>query len=178
MNKTPYFDCSMSVFKHNNMAFYQLKKQQLVHASLDEVWDFISSPANLKEITPPHMGFIVTSEGLPKKMYPGMIISYKVKPMLGIPLTWVTEITQVEEKKFFVDEQRLGPYAMWHHQHIVEEVDEGVLMTDIVSYKPPMAFLGRIANALFIRRQLEMIFGYREKAMEARFGKQNTGKTA
>ncbi len=151
------------------MAFYQLRKQQFVPASLDEVWDFISSPKNLKEITPKHMGFDITTPDLPEKMYPGMIISYKVKPMLGIPLTWVTEITQVEEKKFFVDEQRVGPYAMWHHQHHVEEVEGGVMMTDIVSYRPPMAFLGSIANALFIRKQLEGIFSFREKAMVKKF---------
>jgi ligand-binding SRPBCC domain-containing protein len=151
------------------MAFYQLRKHQFVPARLDEVWDFISSPKNLKEITPKHMGFDITTPDLPEKMYPGMIISYKVKPMLGIPLTWVTEITQVEEKKFFVDEQRVGPYAMWHHQHHVEEVKGGVMMRDIVSYRPPMAFLGSIANALFIQKQLENIFSFREQAMMKRF---------
>lgn len=151
------------------MAFFQLKTEQFLHAGIDEVWDFISSPANLKEITPEHMGFDITSKGLPEKMYPGMIISYRVKPMLGIPLTWVTEITQVEEKKYFVDEQRVGPYAMWHHEHHIEEKDGGVLMKDIISYRPPMAFIGRIANALFIKKQLKEIFSHREKALLKRF---------
>ena len=151
------------------MSFNQLIKTQFVPASIEEVWDFISSPANLKEITPEYMGFLVTSENLPDKMYPGMIISYKVKPLPGIPMTWITEITHVVEKKYFVDEQKVGPYALWHHQHFIEPTDKGVLMTDIVSYKPPFGFLGRIANALFIRRQLEEIFAYREKALKKRF---------
>ena len=151
------------------MAFYQLIRTQFVPASIDEVWDFISSPNNLKEITPKHMGFDITSENLPEKMYAGMIISYKVKPLMGIPVTWVTEITQVVEKKYFVDEQRVGPYAMWHHQHFIAPHENGVMMKDIVSYKPPMGFLGSIANMLIIRKQLEGIFKYREAAMKKRF---------
>jgi ligand-binding SRPBCC domain-containing protein len=151
------------------MAFYQLFKKQFVPASVDEVWDFISSPANLKEITPDYMGFNITSENLPEKMYPGMIISYKVRPLFGIPMRWVTEITHVVEKKYFVDEQRIGPYALWHHQHFIEQHEKGVMMIDIVSYKPPVGFFGSIANALFIRRQLEGIFAYREKALIKRF---------
>lgn len=152
------------------MAFYQLRKEQFIPASLDEVWDFVSRPSNLKQITPEHMGFDITSEDLPDKMYPGMIITYNVKPLFGIKMRWVTEITQVEEKRYFVDEQRSGPYSMWHHQHILEEVEGGVLMKDIVSYKPPMGFLGAIANRVMIRRQLEAIFDYRTKALEKKFG--------
>jgi ligand-binding SRPBCC domain-containing protein len=151
------------------MAFYQLRKNQFVPATIEEVWDFISSPKNLKEITPERMGFVITSPNLPEKMYPGMIISYKVRPLLGIPMTWVTEITHVVEKKYFVDEQRVGPYAMWHHQHFIEPHENGVMMTDIVSYKPPLGFLGSIANVLLIGRQLEGIFAYREKALKKRF---------
>lgn len=152
------------------MAFYQLKTEQKIPASVEEVWDFISSPANLKEITPDHMGFDITSGDLPEKMYPGMIISYKVSPLLGIKMTWVTEITHVRDGEFFVDEQRIGPYAIWHHQHHIEPIEGGVLMRDIVTYKPPMAFLGAIANWLFIKRQLNNIFTYRIKAVEQKFG--------
>jgi len=151
------------------MGFYQFTKKQIIHATLDEVWNFISSPANLKEITPKSMGFDITSVSMPGKMYPGMIISYKVKPLAGIPVTWVTEITHVEEKHYFIDEQRVGPYTMWHHQHFIEEVSEGVLMTDIVSYKPPFFFLGNIANSLLIRRKLEYIFDYRKQILEKKF---------
>jgi ligand-binding SRPBCC domain-containing protein len=98
-----------------------------------------------------------------------MIISYKVKPLFDIPVIWVSEITHVTEKKYFVDEQRIGPYAMWHHQHLIEPHENGVMMTDIVSYKPPLGFLGSIANVLLIRRKLERIFAYREKALKKRF---------
>lgn len=151
------------------MAVYQLHKEQFLRTSVDEIWDFISSPRNLKEITPDYMGFEITSHLHDEKMYPGMIISYKVKPLMGIPMTWVTEITQVEPKKYFVDEQRVGPYRMWHHEHILASKDGGVLMTDIITYQPPMGFIGAIAKQLFIGRQLEGIFDYRKKILEARY---------
>lgn len=153
------------------MAFYQLIKTQKLPAKIDEIWDFISSPINLKEITPKHMGFIVTSNTGVEKMYPGMIISYKVSPLLGIKLNWVTEITHVKDKEYFVDEQRIGPYAMWHHQHKIEPIEGGVLMTDVVTYQPPMGILGTIANSLLIKNQLQEIFDYRTIALEKRFGK-------
>ncbi len=152
------------------MAFYQFNKQQKVKCSIDEIWEFISSPGNLKEITPDYMGFDIMTKNLPEKMYPGMIISYKVSPLLGIKTTWVTEITQVVEKKYFVDEQRVGPYSIWHHQHIIEPIENGVLMTDIVSYSPPLGFLGAIANSLFIKNKLNEIFDYRTLAVEKRYG--------
>jgi ligand-binding SRPBCC domain-containing protein len=154
------------------MAFYQKKQTQKVNATLDEIWDFISSPRNLKEITPDYMGFDITSTGLPEKMYAGMIISYKVSPVAGIKTNWVTEITHVVDKKYFVDEQRIGPYAIWHHQHMIEPLPEGgVLMEDIVTYQPPFGFLGAIANSLIIKKKLNEIFAYRTVAIEKKFGK-------
>ena len=153
------------------MGFYQLHTTQKIPASIDQVWDFISSPANLKKITPEYMGFNITSKLLSEKMYPGMIISYKVSPVLGIKMTWVTEITQVKEKEYFVDEQRVGPYSMWHHEHKIEPIEGGVLMTDIVSYKPPFGILGSIANTLLIKKQLKQIFDFRTVAVEKMFGK-------
>ena len=153
------------------MGFYQLHKTQKIPATIDRVWDFISSPANLKKITPEYMGFNITSKLLSDKMYPGMIISYKVSPVLGIKMTWVTEITQVKEKEYFVDEQRVGPYSVWHHEHKIEAIEGGVLMTDIVSYKPPFGFLGSIANSILIKKQLQEIFDFRTVAMEKMFGK-------
>ncbi len=153
------------------MAFYQFTATQKIPATVEQVWDFISSPKNLKEITPAYMGFEITGASLPEKMYPGMIISYKVSPLLGIKMTWVTEITHVENHLYFVDEQRMGPYAMWHHQHKIETIEGGVLMTDIVSYQPPLGFLGVIANALFIRGKLKEIFDFRTVAVEKKFGK-------
>ncbi len=153
------------------MAYYQLHKTQLISASIGEVWDFISSPQNLKVITPEYMGFEVTSKNLPEKMYPGMIIGYTVKPLLGIKMVWITEITHIEEMKYFIDEQRIGPYSMWHHQHFIEPSGEGVLMTDIVTYSPPYGFLGAFANTLFIRKQLDIIFDYRSVIVEKHFSK-------
>lgn len=155
------------------MAFYQLIKTQKLPVSVGEIWDFISSPINLKEITPPHMGFVVTSNTGADKMYPGMIITYKVSPLLNIKMDWMTEITQVKELEYFVDEQRIGPYAMWHHQHKIEAIEGGILMTDIVTYQPPMGILGAIANTLIIKNQLQAIFNYRTIALEKRFGKYN-----
>ncbi len=153
------------------MAFYQLIKTQKLPVTISEVWNFISSPENLKEITPEHMGFVVTSNTGKEKMYPGMIITYKVSPLLGIKLNWMTEITQVKDHEYFVDEQRIGPYSMWHHQHKIEPIEGGVLMTDIVTYQPPMGILGAIANSLLIKKQLQEIFEFRTIALEMRFGK-------
>ncbi|MBK7711755.1 MAG: SRPBCC family protein [Bacteroidales bacterium] len=152
------------------MAFYQITKTQKLTASINEVWSFIASPANLKEITPGNMGFNVTSNNGSEKMYPGMIIIYKVSPLLGIKLNWITEITHIKEYEYFVDEQRIGPYSMWHHEHKIEPVDGGVLMTDKVTYKPPFGFIGSIANALIIKIRLKQIFDYRSIALESRFG--------
>ena len=153
------------------MKIYQLEKEQKLLGTIEKVWDFISSPHNLKKISPPYMKFEIISNNLPDKMYPGMIISYKVSPFLGIKLTWVTEITHVKEKEFFVDEQRIGPYSMWHHQHKIEPIENGVLMSDIVTYKPPFGILGQVSNQLFIKSQLERIFDFREAALENIFGK-------
>lgn len=135
---------------------------QFVPASLDLVWDFFSSPSNLSKITPPEMGFIITS---PKQaeMYPGMFITYKVSPALGIKLNWITEITQINEKVFFIDEQRKGPYSIWHHEHHFREVDGGVEMHDILYYSIPFGFLCSIADMVFVRNKVRRIFEYREK---------------
>jgi len=149
---------------------YKLYRQIKLKVSKEQCWDFFSAPENLKVITPDYMGFDILSKDLPVKMYPGMIISYAVKPLLGIKTTWVTEITQVEDKKYFVDEQRVGPYSMWHHQHIIEPIENGVLMKDIVSYKPPFGVLGSIANFLIVRQKLNEIFEYRTKAIIKRYG--------
>jgi ligand-binding SRPBCC domain-containing protein len=151
------------------MSYYQLRKQQFISAPVRAVWDFISSPHNLKVITPEYMGFEITSESLPGKMYPGMIIPYTVKPLLGIKMVWVTEITHIEEMKYFIDEQRIGPYSMWHHQHFIESSGEGVLMTDIVTYSPPLGFIGALLNHLFIRKKLDSIFSYRSTILQEHF---------
>jgi ligand-binding SRPBCC domain-containing protein len=148
---------------------YSLKTIQKLPITLEQAWDFFSSPANLKEITPDNLGFKIVSQHHGDKMYAGQIIEYTVSPVLGIPMYWMTEITHVEDKKYFVDEQRFGPYSMWHHQHHFKTVDGGVEMTDIVHYKLPFWFLGDIAHYLFVNKQLKNIFDYRYKIVEQKF---------
>ena len=147
----------------------RLYSQQWLPISLDEAWDFFSSPKNLNEITPEDMVFEIKSD-VPEKMYPGMFIMYSIRPMLNIPMKWVTEITHVSDRKFFVDEQRVGPYHIWHHEHHFEEKDGGVLMTDILHYNVGMSFLGWIASKLFVDKKVQGIFDYRYKILEQRFG--------
>ncbi|PKP53400.1 MAG: hypothetical protein CVT92_04475 [Bacteroidetes bacterium HGW-Bacteroidetes-1] len=143
---------------------YQIKQTIRIKGSLEEVWDFFSSPKNLKKISPPYMGFNIITGG-EEKMYPGQIITYRLKAVAGIPLNWITEITHVERMKFFVDEQRFGPYSMWHHEHHFKETEGGVEMTDIVSYVLPLGLLGNFAHAIFVNARLKEIFDYRSKVM-------------
>ena len=150
---------------------YSFKTVQQIPISLDEAWDFFSNPANLANITPDGMGFKTISKFHGDTMYAGQVIEYKVSPVLGIPLYWMTEITHVDDKKYFVDEQRYGPYSMWHHQHHFKVVEGGVEMTDIVHYKLPLWFLGDIANTVLVKKQLNGIFDYRFKKVEEMFGK-------
>lgn len=152
------------------MATYKLQTKQRLPITLDEAWDFFSSPKNLKEITPDYMGFHIRSD-YDGKMYPGQIIEYTVKPVLGIPMYWMTEITQVKELEFFIDEQRVGPYNMWHHQHFFKKIDGGVEMDDLIHYRLPLGILGSFAHVLFVKKQLQGIFDYRYQVLEERFGK-------
>jgi ligand-binding SRPBCC domain-containing protein len=152
---------------------YSLQTIQKIPASLDEVWNFFSSPANLKDITPTNLGFQIVSKYHGDVMYAGQIIEYKVSPLLGIPLYWMTEITQVKDKEYFIDEQRFGPYSLWHHQHHFKSIEGGVQMTDIIHYKLPLWFLGDIAHGLFVQKQLQGIFNFRYQKTEEVFGKWN-----
>jgi ligand-binding SRPBCC domain-containing protein len=155
------------------MKIYTLTKKQFLPITLDEAWAFFSTPINLKKITPEYMGFNILTDLGDGKMYPGQIIHYIVTPVLGIPMRWTTEITHVIDRKYFVDEQRFGPYSFWHHQHWFREVDGGVEMTDIVNYGIPLGVLGRIANTIFVRSKLQEIFDYREKVTHEMFGKKS-----
>jgi len=158
----------MMIVFQSHSGIYRLEVKQYLKISMREAWDFFSSPGNLSKITPVHMRFNITS-GTPLKMYTGQIITYKVSPIRGIQTNWVTEISHVAEESFFVDEQRFGPYRMWHHEHHFETHGEGVMMTDRVSYKLPMGFLGRIAHSLFVKKQLKNIFMFREEILERMF---------
>lgn len=147
---------------------YQLKRTQFIKSDIQTCWDFFSSPKNLKLITPPYMGFEVKVD-LPEKMYEGLMIEYTVKPLMGIPMSWITEIKTVKENEFFVDEQRKGPYSIWHHEHHFKQVEGGVKMTDIVSYVIPLGILGKIAHPIIVRKKLEEIFAFRFQKVEEIF---------
>lgn len=152
------------------MSSYCIKRTQFIPISLDEAWEFFSHPANLQKITPAHMNFRVLNNSFSDTMYAGQIITYKVSPIAGVPLFWMTEITHVVDKQYFVDEQRFGPYALWHHTHRFKLVAGGVEMTDIVHYKLPLGPLGQFAHWLFVKKQVEEIFNYRKVAVEKLFG--------
>jgi ligand-binding SRPBCC domain-containing protein len=156
------------------MKFYSIKSTQQLPISLEEAWTFFSSPNNLQKITPADMHFVVTSDKKDgEKMYPGQIITYTLKPLLGIKVKWMTEITHVKEGDYFIDEQRFGPYKLWHHRHSFRRTaTNAVEMHDEVNYVLPFGFLGTIAHALFVRKRIEDIFKYRTKVIEELFGKQ------
>jgi ligand-binding SRPBCC domain-containing protein len=150
------------------MKIYQIKSKQVLSMTLEESWDFFSDPRNLSKITPTWLNLKITSD-LPDKMYEGMIITYKVYPFLGIPSNWVTEITHMKERQFFIDEQRFGPYKFWHHQHHFNEVEEGIEMTDIVNYALPLDPFSRPLNGLIVRKKVEEIFAFREDVLKNLF---------
>ena len=150
------------------MKIFTIKANQFIPISIDEAWNFFSNPNNLSKITPPWLNLKITSD-MPDKMYEGMIITYKVYPFLGIPSSWVTEITTVKEKIFFVDEQRFGPYKFWHHQHHFKEIDEGVEMSDIVNYALPFDPFSRPLNNIIVGKKINEIFEFRKKVLENLF---------
>ena len=151
------------------MKIFKLKYSQKLPINLNEAWDFLSSPNNLELITPKSMDFNITDWDR-KKAYPAQIIQYTVKPILGIKINWVTEITQVRDKEFFIDEQRFGPYTFWHHKHFIKEIEGGVIMEDVIHYKPPFGFIGVLLNFLFINSKLNSVFKYRELELIKTFG--------
>jgi ligand-binding SRPBCC domain-containing protein len=151
------------------MKIYQLHSRQQLPISIDIAWEFLSSPKNLKTITPEHMGFDIIS-GADRPMYAGQIIQYYVKPFPGFKTKWVTEITHVKEKEYFVDEQRFGPYALWHHKHFLKEIEGGVEMEDLIDYKLPLGVLGQMVHPILVKRQLEKIFSYRKAKLIELFG--------
>ncbi len=147
---------------------YRYISKQKLNISIEEAWLFLSNPTNLKIITPPHMSFEVIS-GADRAIYAGQVIRYKVRPLFGIPLTWVTEITHVNQGSYFVDEQRFGPYTFWHHKHFIKAVKGGVEMEDIVDYKIPFGVIGTLVHKIFIRRQIRDIFEFRRKKLNEIF---------
>ena len=150
------------------MKIFRFYEEQVIKMPIGEAWEFFSNPKNLSEITPPGMNFRITNNP-DSKIYPGMIITYKVSPMFNIPVTWVTEIVQAEENKYFIDEQRFGPYKMWHHTHTFKETENGILMTDEVYYALPLRPIGNIANKLIVAKKIKEIFAYRKSVLNKLF---------
>jgi ligand-binding SRPBCC domain-containing protein len=148
---------------------YRLHRAQILPVSQEEAWRFFSSPLNLPSITPPWLNLTAVEE-VPDSMFPGMVIRYWVKPLLGIPVTWISEITHVDAPHYFVDEQRFGPYRFWLHQHHFRTVSGGIEMIDTVFYSLKYGPLGTLMNAFFIRKRLEEIFDFRQRALEQLFG--------
>jgi ligand-binding SRPBCC domain-containing protein len=151
------------------MKVYNLTRTQFLPISLSEAWNFFSTPRNLSKITPEHMGFKILYVSGGEKAYAGQIIRYQISILPGIKVHWVTEITQVQEPRYFIDEQRFGPYALWHHQHHFVEVPGGVKMTDEVNYAIPLGILGRLAHFIFVGREVNRIFDHRYTVLEEFF---------
>jgi ligand-binding SRPBCC domain-containing protein len=158
------------------MKVYQLYATQLLPTDLDSAWDFLSNPENLPLLTPGYMNFRIISEST-RQMYPGQIITYKVSPFPAMTVKWVSEITHVERGRYFVDEQRYGPYSFWHHKHFIHPVEGGVTMVDIVDYKLPWGILGQWLHSLHVKNKLRSIFAFRAEKVGERFG-QAEGKAS
>ncbi|MCW1954130.1 MAG: SRPBCC family protein [Flavobacteriia bacterium] len=151
------------------MQLYRLHAKQAVKTDMETAWEFLSDPKNLQKITPKEMGFNILA-GADKKMFSGQIIHYKVSPFPGLTTKWVTEITHVQKGSYFVDEQRFGPYALWHHKHFIKEIPGGVEMEDVIDYKIPLGIIGQIAHPILVKPQLKKIFAHRETALSQIFG--------
>ncbi len=155
------------------MKVYQLRKKQILNTSLEEAWAFFSTPKNLNEITPADMNFKIL-DGSDESMFAGQIIRYKINPIANIPLSWVTEITHCQPKKYFIDEQRFGPYKLWHHMHRFTEIEEGVLMEDILHYALPFGWLGGVIAGKFVEKKVNNIFNHRFNELEKVFNKKTS----
>ncbi len=151
------------------MRLHRFTATQFLPVDLKTAWEFFSDPRNLQCMTPPWLNLVPTSE-VPPEMHPGLIVTYQVKPALGIPVTWVTEITHVVDRQFFVDEQRSGPYRFWHHQHHFREVAGGTEARDVLHYALPFGAAGALLGGALVKRRIDEIFEYRRRALEQRFG--------
>ena len=151
------------------MKIYTLHTTQKLPITVNEAWEFLSNPKNLKTLTPDYMGFSILS-GADRPMFEGQLIQYIVTPIAGIKTKWVTEITHVRDKEYFVDEQRFGPYSLWHHKHFIKEIEGGVEMEDIVDYKLPFGILGQLVQPFLVAPKLEEIFTYRKRKLIELFG--------
>ena len=156
----------MKINMTKQSGIYTLTSEQILPLSLEKAWEFFTLPTNLDKITPKEMEFRITNNP-PNKTYKGQIITYKIGILPGISSNWVTEITHLEDQQFFVDEQRFGPYAMWHHEHHFEKISENkVLMRDIVNFKLPMGILGDLFAGKLVTNKVKFIFESRYTILE------------
>lgn len=153
---------------------YEFKSEQLLDISIEEAWDFFSSPANLSKITPPSLDFRIISKSEGQPIYDGMEIVYTVKPIFGIPLKWKTLISDVVIHRQFTDKQLEGPYTMWEHTHNFVQTTDGLLMTDLIRYQLPMGIIGRIFHKLFVQKRIHDIFNYRHNTLKKLFDQHGT----
>ena len=153
-----------------SMKIFTLTKEQILPISVETAWEFFSNPNNLNKITPKDMSFEIRTE-LEGEMYAGMLIDYTVKPILNIPMAWTTEITHVKKGEYFIDEQRFGPYKLWHHEHHFEKTKHGVLITDKLLYGLSFGLIGNALNSLFISRRIQEIFDFRYDKLNELFPK-------
>ena len=148
---------------------YHIKHTQFINSNIETVWEFFSLPSNLDKITPPAMKFNTLHITGGERMYSGQLICYKVSPLPLFRIRWTTEIKNVSYQKYFIDEQKHGPFSLWYHQHIFIEKPNGVEMVDEVSYALPLGWIGRVVNLLFMETKVKGIFEYRRKAIDQIF---------
>jgi len=153
-----------------SIKMYKLKRVQNIAITLPRAWDFFSRPENLSLITPNYMKFNIMERSDVGDMYPGMIISYQLSPIFNFSIKWATEITQIKEFKYFIDNQIKGPYTIWHHEHHFKEIEAGIEMTDILFYDLPYGIFGRLVHNLFVKKKVDEIFYYREQKIKELFG--------
>jgi ligand-binding SRPBCC domain-containing protein len=146
---------------------YRLHRRQVVGGVLTDVFGFFKSPGNLEALTPPWLGFRVMHAS-DAEVLEGTHIAYRLR-LRGIPIRWESRITEFQENVMFADEQLVGPYRRWYHRHLFRAVPDGVAIEDVVEYQLPFGVLGRLAHAMFVRRQLHQIFDYRAAVIGARF---------
>jgi ligand-binding SRPBCC domain-containing protein len=149
---------------------HYLHREQFIPASVESVWNFFADPRNLNNITPPDMNFEIVTGGDTPPMYEGQIIEYRVAFLRGLRSLWLTEISHVREGSYFVDEQRIGPYRFWYHEHMFEMQKGRVKMTDHVTYAVPLSPLGEVVHAFWIQKRLAGIFDFRRQKIIELFG--------
>jgi len=153
------------------MKLYKLNSKQFLPITIEQAWDFFSSPKNLAVITPKRLNFKILSISRDGEMHEGQIIQYKITVLPFMRMRWETEITEVVEQKSFTDIQRKGPYSYWSHKHIFTKVEGGIEMTDELEYALPLGILGRLMNFLFVGQEVKNIFDYRFHVLNKYFSK-------